>query len=241
MYSPKTTEVLSEQLLVWYKKLPPGLKFEFDMKPLLNHQKAFLRGHYYFLQLILYWPSVVRLLANEPDSDKQRDELHDNAQQAMKYGVAYIFATESLLLERHQMVFGNIVGLVLSTYLPFIILIFSSLLPVPSICTLFYASIMHLYYPLPLRHRLRSDCLIQSAPAYTNRVINNTFFAAMLLLTAYGTPALEYVVESVQQPSVNDAIRKSYELLSLSRLKSPTSITKPVASRSIWSASGSCR
>ena len=48
------------------------------MKPLVGHQNAFLRGQCYVLQLILYWPSVVRLLTNEPDSNKQRDELHDN-------------------------------------------------------------------------------------------------------------------------------------------------------------------
>ena len=31
------------------------------------------------LQLILYWPSVVRLLTDQPDYNKQWDELHDNA------------------------------------------------------------------------------------------------------------------------------------------------------------------
>ena len=94
-----------------------------------------------------------------------------------------ILATESILLERYQIVFGNIVGLVLSTYFPFITLIFSSLLPVPSTCTLFFALIMHLYYLLPLHHRLRSDCLIQSAPSYTNRVTTAHF-----LLPCSSTP-----------------------------------------------------
>ncbi|OCL04120.1 hypothetical protein AOQ84DRAFT_346657 [Glonium stellatum] len=113
MYNPKVTKVLAEQLYEWYKGLPTRLQFEFDTKPLLDHQKAFLRGQYYVLLLIIYWPSVVRLLTKELDSEiseKQREELYTDALKAINYGVAYVFATESLLLERHQMVFGNVMG-----------------------------------------------------------------------------------------------------------------------------------
>ncbi|OCK73831.1 hypothetical protein K432DRAFT_430370 [Lepidopterella palustris CBS 459.81] len=108
-------EVLRQQISQWYDGLPPNIKFPEDTTSLLDPQKAFLRTQYFALRWVITWPAVVRILTKEPDDENQHAELLRFSSEALHYLIAHVLSAESLLQERHQMLFANLLGTYYST------------------------------------------------------------------------------------------------------------------------------
>ncbi|KAF2191471.1 hypothetical protein K469DRAFT_746795 [Zopfia rhizophila CBS 207.26] len=114
-YEPKVIEVLEQQVSKWYDGLPPSVKFPKDLSLLLDPQRAFLRTQYFALRWVIHWPAVVRLVTKEPDSEKQQADLLMSSSEVIRYAITHILSSESLLQERHPLMFANILGTYYST------------------------------------------------------------------------------------------------------------------------------
>lgn len=111
-YQPVVMNELNTQVRKWYDALHPGIKFSMGSRAILDPQMAFLRAQYYSVQFVSYWASVVRLLTAPPENEEQYKELFERSTQALEVGVLYVDAIESTILDRHVMLFANLVGYV---------------------------------------------------------------------------------------------------------------------------------
>jgi len=108
--SPKVIEILRQQITKWYDSLPANVIFPEESTTPLDPQRAFLRGQYFGLRMIINWPAVVTLLTKAPDDEKQGAELLHFSSQAIHYAIAHVMSAESLLQERHPLVLANLLG-----------------------------------------------------------------------------------------------------------------------------------
>jgi hypothetical protein len=111
-YAPLIAQELLTQLDEWYKRLPSRIKFPMGTEPILDLPKAFLRCQYYSILFVIHWAAVVQLLTKEPPHAQERNHLLSLAAKAIEYGVIYLTASESLMMERHVMLFADFVGYV---------------------------------------------------------------------------------------------------------------------------------
>lgn len=109
-YEPKVTTELHRQLVQWYETLPPGIKFNLDAQPTSDQQKAFLRSQYYAVLFVTCWSSVVRLFTESPRAVAEHNMLVEDSALCFEYGVMYIHTVESSCLERHVLLFANLLG-----------------------------------------------------------------------------------------------------------------------------------
>ncbi|OCL09143.1 hypothetical protein AOQ84DRAFT_339368 [Glonium stellatum] len=117
-YEPIVIEVLHQQVCTWYDGLHPSVKFPEDTLPLLDPQKAFLRSQYFSLRWIICWPSIMRILTKEPDDEKQHAELLRFSSETIHYMIQHVLSAETLVQQRHQMLFANLLGWVFFFLLP---------------------------------------------------------------------------------------------------------------------------
>ena len=132
-FAPKLIEELASQMAEWHANLARPIRFFLDsptpsvditaLRPLLDPHKVFLRAQYYAVHATLHWPSVVQLL-NMPRVPEPQDTaagdmspLSVSAAKSVQYSVLHVYAVESLLQERHLMLFANITGLFCITML----------------------------------------------------------------------------------------------------------------------------
>lgn len=108
--SPTVIEILRQQITVWYDGLPANVIFPEEFTTPLDPQRAFLRGQYFGLRMIINWPAVLTLLTEAPDDEKQGAELLHLSSQAIHYAIAHVMSAESLLQERHPLVPANLLG-----------------------------------------------------------------------------------------------------------------------------------
>ena len=94
----------------WYMTLPQNQKFPLGVETLVDPRQMFLRAQYYSLGCVTNWCYVVRLLEGKPTDDAERDVLLRGSSRSLEYAVTSIFAKESLLQERHLMLFADING-----------------------------------------------------------------------------------------------------------------------------------
>ena len=113
VYEPMLIEVQQQQVCEWYESLHPHVKFPEHTLPLLEPQKAFLRSQYFGLRWFICWPAVVYLLTKEPDDEKQHADLLRFSTEAIHYLIQHILSAETLVQQRHQMLFATLVGYVL--------------------------------------------------------------------------------------------------------------------------------
>lgn len=109
-YEPKVTGELHRQLVQWYETLPPGIKFNLDSQPTSDQQKAFLRAQYYAVLFVSCWSSVVRLFTRAPRDVAEHNLLVEDSALCFEYGVMYLHMVESSCLERHVLLFANLLG-----------------------------------------------------------------------------------------------------------------------------------
>jgi hypothetical protein len=114
VYAPKVIEVLRQQVSQWYDGLPLSVKFPRDTVPILDLQRAFLRTQYFGLCWVINWPAIVRIVTKEPDDEKEHAKLLESSGECIHYAIAHALSAETLLQERHQMLFANLLGQVLS-------------------------------------------------------------------------------------------------------------------------------
>lgn len=106
--SPTVIEILRQQITIWYDGLPANVIFPEEFTTPLDPQRAFLRGQYFGLRMIINWPAVLTLLTEAPDDEKQGAELLHLSSQAIHYAIAHVMSAESLLQERHPLVPANL-------------------------------------------------------------------------------------------------------------------------------------
>ncbi|RVX68277.1 hypothetical protein B0A52_07280 [Exophiala mesophila] len=99
------------QLQQWYDYLPTQIKFPMTIGPLMDSHKVFLRAQYYAVVAVLHWSSIVRLLTSPPRDEQEHITLLKSGRQALESCILHVHAVESLLQERHLMLFANISGL----------------------------------------------------------------------------------------------------------------------------------
>lgn len=119
--SPKVIEILRQQITIWYDGLPANVIFPEEFTTPLDPQRAFLRGQYFGLRMIINWPAVLTLLTEAPDDEKQGAELLRLSSQAIHYAIAHVMSAESLLQERHPLVPANLLWTYYSTMILLII------------------------------------------------------------------------------------------------------------------------
>jgi hypothetical protein len=102
--------VHQEQLNAWYNNLAPGLKFPLGPDPVLDPHKAFLKGQYYCILVIINWSFVVRLLTSEPMDNARKEYITKHGKECMESIVMYVHAVERMMMFRQIMLFANFYG-----------------------------------------------------------------------------------------------------------------------------------
>ncbi|KAF2182964.1 hypothetical protein K469DRAFT_217710 [Zopfia rhizophila CBS 207.26] len=121
VYEPRVIDVLQQQVAKWYDGLPLSIKFAKDTSLLLDPQKAFLRTQYFALRWLIHWPAVVCIMTKEPDSEKEHADLLRSSSEVIRYAIAHVLSAESLLQERHPLLFANLIGTYYSTMILLVI------------------------------------------------------------------------------------------------------------------------
>jgi fatty-acid desaturase len=102
--------VHQEQLNAWYNNLAPGLKFPLGPDPVLDPHKAFLKGQYYCILVIINWSFVVRLLTSEPMDNARKEYITKHGKECIESIVMYVHAVERMMMFRQIMLFANFYG-----------------------------------------------------------------------------------------------------------------------------------
>lgn len=110
-YAPVVATELRSQLEQWHHNLPAKIRFSHGTDPILNPQMAFLKAQYYSAVCIIDWPSIVRFLTSAPTDAEHEASLLNAAASFVTSAIDYIYAAESLLLERYVMLFAKQTGL----------------------------------------------------------------------------------------------------------------------------------
>ncbi|KAF2839353.1 hypothetical protein M501DRAFT_1031460 [Patellaria atrata CBS 101060] len=104
-------EDLLEEYKEWYRNLTPSVAFPLGTSLILDPQKAYMRTRYDSVGVMISWTAVLRYATPGLESESERERTLRDAQQALDFAVLYIYASESLVLERHVMLFANLTGL----------------------------------------------------------------------------------------------------------------------------------
>lgn len=99
------------QLQQWYGYLPAQIKFPMTLGPLMDSHKVFLRAQYYAVVGVLHWSFVVRLLTSPPRDEQEHAACLKAGRQCLESCILHVHTVESLMQERHLMLFANISGL----------------------------------------------------------------------------------------------------------------------------------
>ncbi|KAF2094706.1 hypothetical protein NA57DRAFT_79876 [Rhizodiscina lignyota] len=117
-WQPIIMNELNAQLAKWYDALPPAIRFTLGSSaPVLDPQKAFLRAQYYSVCFVSYWSPVVRFFSAPPENEEQSKYLIESSTKCLQLAMMYINAMESSILDRHVLLFANLIGYSLSLFI----------------------------------------------------------------------------------------------------------------------------
>lgn len=100
---------LRKQLDDWYNHLPASIKFPRDTSTLYDLRRANLRGQYFAIIIIMYWPFVLRYVQSSSTptiQDQIPFDRSDNAQvrervkECMQCCCVFLKATKEILLQK---------------------------------------------------------------------------------------------------------------------------------------------
>ncbi|KAF1838520.1 hypothetical protein BDW02DRAFT_389372 [Decorospora gaudefroyi] len=105
IYVPVVTGELRKQVREWYDHLPLVVRFPLEATPLFDSRKSFLRVQYLGLQVVLSWPSVLKVLewshGETPIPDPEAEvATRDQARHCMKTSALLLSVADEQLMGR---------------------------------------------------------------------------------------------------------------------------------------------
>jgi hypothetical protein len=98
---------LRRELDDWYDHLPAPLKFPRDTTTLFDIRKAHLRGQYFAIIIIMYWPFVLRylqstpsLLTGEPFDQNEKLQVRERVKECLDCCCIFLKVTQIILMEK---------------------------------------------------------------------------------------------------------------------------------------------
>jgi hypothetical protein len=107
IHAPIITTEVRNTVTEWYAHLPPALKFPLDSSPLFDLRKAFLRGQYIAMFVLMGWGSVLKLLElgehgiKAQDSSAEMSIMKKQAKEGIASCALLLAASEETLSRRN--------------------------------------------------------------------------------------------------------------------------------------------
>ena len=108
IYAPIIATELRNQVAEWYLHLPLPIRFPIDTSPLFDLRKAYLRAQYYAIFVVIFWPSVIKTLENDPRGKEtcnsnltEWENVSRQSEECVRYCALFVGAAEQLLLGPH--------------------------------------------------------------------------------------------------------------------------------------------
>lgn len=106
-YLPVIATELRKQLDDWYNHLPAPVTFPLDTSPLFDLRRAHLRGQYFAIIIIMYWPFVLRYLqlasrrlTSEALDNSESILVNEKVKECLECCRVFLDATEGILMQK---------------------------------------------------------------------------------------------------------------------------------------------